>query len=48
MNRIAALCLVLTLAACGVDGAPIRPGDDAASNGAILSGSAQAGVTGGT
>jgi len=49
MTRILALCLAaLTLAACGVDGAPIRPtGDEPATTGVSVSGTAQIGIAGG-
>ncbi len=50
MNKVLALCLTaLTLAACGVDGAPIRPTNDApAETGVSISGTATVGVTGGS
>ncbi|MGB5557152.1 MAG: hypothetical protein WBN04_03965 [Paracoccaceae bacterium] len=49
MIRTFALCLTaLTLAACGVDGAPIRPTDDTpAATGVSVTGTAQIGIAGG-
>ena len=49
MSRIAALFTCLTLAACGVDGAPSKPNGEApAPNGVTVSGSAKVGVAGST
>lgn len=47
MKRIAgALAAALTLAACGADGAPERPGDPAAP-GLSVSGTVEIGISGG-
>lgn len=40
------LALLLTLTACGVDGPPTRPAA-ATSPGVVISGSVEAGITGG-
>ncbi len=49
MSRAVTLCIALTLAACGVDGAPIKPnGETANTNGVDLTGSATVGVSGGS
>lgn len=47
MRRFAAFALGLTLAACGVDGAPIKPNDEApTASEASLSGTAEVGALG--
>ena len=49
MIRMVTLCLAaLTLAACGVDGAPTRPTDDTpAKPGVSVTGTAEIGIAGG-